>query len=617
VVRRPLRGYQLEVARAIVDSVLHKRGLEFAVMFPRQSGKNETQAQVEAYLLNLFQRVRGAQIVKASPTWKPQSINAMDRLKMVLANDWNRGRWESRHGYEVVMGEAKISFFSASPGANVVGATASVWLECDEAQDVLEAEWGKKFEPMAANTNATVTYWGTAWTSRTMLAKTVARLRALEAADGIRRVFVVTPDEVAKENPSYAEFAKRQIAKWGRQHPFVRTQLYNEEIDAQGGMFPAARRALMQGEHGRMNAPLPAKSYALCIDVAGEDESGGDVLELLANPRRDATALTVVEVDTSTVGDELIRAPSYRVVNRRRWVGVKHSSLYAEIRAIAQHWGARYVVVDATGVGAGLASFLDKALPGRVIQFEFNSATKSELGWAFLAACDTGRFKDYRAQMGDAESANFWREVEHCLYEVAPGPGRRAKWGVPDGTRDEGGELVHDDLIVSAALCAALDAVEWDRLPAGARVADRDWTPGLAVELAYYQSEGGGLAFLLLQRGGEGVFVFDEMMAVGVSASEAVAALVARCAVYALPALAVGDPKSAELRRALRLAGMVGRGETIEAGAAAEALAVTRRVLAEKVVAIHPRCVNLIQALDSGGPAREALTGYCWNRLRR
>ena len=36
------------------------------------------------------------------------------------------------------------------------------------------------------------------------------------------------------------------------------------------------------------------------------------------------------------------------------------------------------------------------------------------------------------------------------------------KWGVPDGTRDpETGELVHDDLLISVALCAALDAQEW------------------------------------------------------------------------------------------------------------------------------------------------------------
>jgi len=149
VVKRPLRNYQLAPARAIVDSVLNKRGLEFAIMFPRQSGKNETQSQVEAYLLNLFQRVPGATIVKAQPSFKPQGLNGISRLKRSLQNDWNttrtawgasRPQWKTVNDYQVILGEAMATFFSANPGANTVGATASLLLECDEAQDVLEAE---------------------------------------------------------------------------------------------------------------------------------------------------------------------------------------------------------------------------------------------------------------------------------------------------------------------------------------------------------------------------------------------------------------------------------------------------------------------------------------------
>jgi len=38
-----------------------------------------------------------------------------------------------------------------------------------------------------------------------------------------------------------------------------------------------------------------------------------------------------------------------------------------------------------------------------------------------------------------------------------PGPGKLLRWSVPAGTRDPGtGELVHDDLVLSAALCGAL-----------------------------------------------------------------------------------------------------------------------------------------------------------------
>ena len=65
-----LREYQREVARAVIDSVFLERGLSIVVMFPRQSGKNELQAQLEAYLLVMLSKA-GGDMVKISPTWKP------------------------------------------------------------------------------------------------------------------------------------------------------------------------------------------------------------------------------------------------------------------------------------------------------------------------------------------------------------------------------------------------------------------------------------------------------------------------------------------------------------------------------------------------------------------
>jgi hypothetical protein len=46
--------------------------------------------------------------------------------------------------------------------------------------------------------------------------------------------------------------------------------------------------------------------------------------------------------------------------------------------------------------------------------------------------------------------------------QALPGPERRLRWGVPEGARDPvTGALVHDDLLISAALCAVLDAQPW------------------------------------------------------------------------------------------------------------------------------------------------------------
>ncbi|MFO7625415.1 MAG: hypothetical protein R6V73_13800, partial [Anaerolineales bacterium] len=113
------------MALRIIDSVCNNRGHTIVVQFPRQSGKNELQAQLEAYLLTLF-CIADAEIVKVSPTWKPQTLNAMRRLQRVLErNLCTRGRWVKEGGYIYRILSARIFFLSGSPTTSVVGATAS------------------------------------------------------------------------------------------------------------------------------------------------------------------------------------------------------------------------------------------------------------------------------------------------------------------------------------------------------------------------------------------------------------------------------------------------------------------------------------------------------------
>lgn len=457
------RTYQVKAAQAIVESVVKKQGRTFVVMFPRQSGKNEVQAQIECYLLTLLSGL-SAEVVKVSPTWKPQTLNAMLRLERVLKkNLFARDLWVKESGYIFRVGEARIFFFSGGPEANIVGATASTLLEVDEAQDIQISKFDKDIAPMAASTNATRVFWGTAWTSKTLLARELRAAWLAEQKDGCQRVFHLTAEQVAAEVPAYGAFVAEQINKLGREHPMVKTQFFSEEIDAEGGMFPAVRQALMQGSHPALNAPLDGKTYALLLDVAGEDEGASDGFDGLSNQRRDATALTIVEVDVSTCQDELIKAPTYKVVFRQVWVGLAQTDQYARVRAIADLWRPRYLVVDATGVGAGLASFLEKAYPNRVIPFVFTSASKSKLGWDFLSICDTGRFKTYLpATVDEVYTEIFWKQVQNCQYSVMDGPGKTLRWGVPDGSRDPAsGEYLHDDMLISSALVAVLETQEF------------------------------------------------------------------------------------------------------------------------------------------------------------
>ncbi len=194
-----LRDYQRGVAEAVFRSIRERAGRSFVVMFPRQSGKNELQAQLETYLLCCYY-LMNAEMVKVSPTWKPQTLNAMRRLERVLGGNLiARHLWTKESGYIYRCGKARIYFFSGQPRSNIVGATANVLLEVDEAQDILPAKFDKDIAPMAASTNATRVFWGTAWTSRTLLARELRAARQAEQTDGIRRVFVLTAEEARIE----------------------------------------------------------------------------------------------------------------------------------------------------------------------------------------------------------------------------------------------------------------------------------------------------------------------------------------------------------------------------------------------------------------------------------
>jgi hypothetical protein len=518
-----LRTYQEAAAQAIVDSVINQRGLSFVVIFPRQSGKNELQAQIEAYLLTIFSPTP-AEIVKVSPTWKPQSLNAMRRLERVLKRNLiARSRWTKESGYIYRIGDARIFFFSGAPTAHIVGATASTLLEVDEAQDVTPEKYDKEIAPMAASTNATRLFWGTAWTSQTLLAREKRAALAAEKQDGIQRLFQINCEQVGEVVPAYKDFVASQVASLGRNHPFIRTQFYSEEVDDQAGMFTAERIALMQGDHPAQSAPRPGGIYLFTLDVGGEDFSasaspiwgdgrgesfsplplderaGSKSFSPLPEGRgvggeganRDSTALTIFEIDLVTFAG-VIHQPLFKVVSRVQWTGARQVSIFKQIAALVGLWKPHKIITDATGVGEGITGMLAQAYGSQVIPFKFTQQSKSRLGWDFLAAIETGRFKEYachpsrlriigegqitidgRVETQDSApppsdaavlQARFYQQARFCQMEILPGPGKIVRWSVPASRRDPAtGELVHDDLLLSAALCCVIDSETFGR----------------------------------------------------------------------------------------------------------------------------------------------------------
>src|SRR4030042_1670676 len=111
-VLKELRPYQLEIGNAILDSVLGHKGLTFSVEIARQGGKNELSAHLELGLL-IMSIGEPKNLIKCSPTFQPQTVISMMRLKDRLNGAGFAGIWESELGYIIRLGTARAIFLSA------------------------------------------------------------------------------------------------------------------------------------------------------------------------------------------------------------------------------------------------------------------------------------------------------------------------------------------------------------------------------------------------------------------------------------------------------------------------------------------------------------------------
>ncbi|MBI2856394.1 MAG: hypothetical protein HYX93_06075 [Chloroflexi bacterium] len=394
-----------------MDSVLHSRGLTFTVEIARQGGKNELSAQLELLLLSLF-AVKGGNLVKGAPTFEPQVRISMTRLKERLKDAGLVGLWRPEASNAILLGNARQLFLSAEPSSNVVGATAHILLEVDEAQDVDREKFYKEFRPMGASTNVTTVLYGTPWRGSTLLEEVKQANLEQELADGIKRHFRLDWREVARHNPLYATYVEEERQRLGESHPLFRTQYLLEPLSGGGGLLSSQQQAQMQGCHVRRASPEQGKVYVAAVDVAGESDEGEDEALRLIKPGQDSTVVTIGELDFFHC-TELLPEPTVRVVEHYWWTGQSHASLFPRLVDVLRNlWHCRRVVVDATGLGQSVASFLEKTLgKGVVAPFVFTTQSKSRLAFDLLAAVNAGRLKMYTAD-GSPEFQAFWEQMD-------------------------------------------------------------------------------------------------------------------------------------------------------------------------------------------------------------
>lgn len=440
-----LRAYQLDAARAIVD-LDNYHGDILAMVFARQAGKDETLAQILAFLLLRHSR-SGGSIVVGAPTQQPQSFLSRDRLILTLRrHPLTRPLVHLSDGYKVHVGNAHAAFLSAAKGSNARGHTASILLVANEAQDIDPDTWDSVFDPMAASTNAPTLFLGTVWTEDTLLHRQMTYAADQEQRDGRQRLWLVPWERVAAELPAYGERVQARIDQLGDDHPFIRTEYKLLPLSSQGGLFPPHRQQLMHGHHPRRREPFPGETIACLIDVAGADEdateSGWD-----HTASRDSTVATIVSIDTTSPDKH------YTVLDRIAWTNTPWTTIKGALAQLLRLWSPTITVVDSTGIGYGMWAHLVATERSRRIEpFTFSAGTKSDLGWKVLGIIDSGRLQDYTPD-GDDLTTQFWWQIDHTNMDVRPGPSRRLAYGVDP-------RLGHDDLVLSLMLVGVLEDLD-------------------------------------------------------------------------------------------------------------------------------------------------------------
>jgi hypothetical protein len=326
---------------------------------------------------------------------------------------------------------------------------------------------------MRAAHNATAVYLGTVRTTSDFLWVKKGELEAAEAADGARRVFLVGPEEVCAANPAYAVFLAEQVRRYGRRHPIVAAEYFLEPFDGASGLFPPWRAVLMNGDHLRQRDPRRDEVYVAAVDLAGGDEAAADpgaIGDRLANPDRDFSVATICRVVPAS--EAAGAGPVYEAVDVFTDQGSRHfqaapgqSGLADRLLAYLRHWNPAHTIIDATGVGQGLADWLGERLGrGRLTALTLSAPAKARLGSDFLALIDTGRFKYWVGDEDTPLSDGWWfrQQAAACAYSLVSGGrfDRDLRWGVPAAARvvtPNGSELIHDDRLLSAALVAELE----------------------------------------------------------------------------------------------------------------------------------------------------------------
>lgn len=408
VYNSPLYPPEIETIKKCEYHINNKTGKTITIRSARQTMKNECSGMLCTRMLSLF-KDEGGIYIRTAPTHKPQIINSKMRVAQFLNSDPTIKGWYPKEGYMFVLGNAVIQFLSTDKKANVVGATASICLDIDEAHKVDKGKYEEDFGPMSAFHNVPTIMWGVAADKQDLL------------YEHLQYNLETNPDCVLQYSAeiwcelreSYAKHYTERRNKLGADHPVILTQYDLVDVESIGGYLKKHHLAsIFSGDHQQYPAAKDGKNYAVTIDIAGEDE----IEELdpyeKSEGSRDSTVAGIWEIDWD---NEVNGYPLCRLINIYWWTGKGLKSQQKILATLLNLWQPHNVVVDARGVGEQIASYLNGEYG--VDQYKASSTSVSEDCYSTLAMINNGCIKMWKDDASE-EYQEFSRQAHHTGYEI-------------------------------------------------------------------------------------------------------------------------------------------------------------------------------------------------------
>ena len=256
-----LRPYQTAITRAVLDSVMHRRGHIFTVEMASQSGARELSVQLELLLLALHSG-SGTRMVKVAST---SAEAGAERLAAYLAKGQTSGLWEAEGG-TVRVGRAEQLSVDPSEVAALRGPISL--LEVASAQDLELLGCHRHLLPLAEDSGATVVLYGYPWNGESWFELFKQQNRELSRADCRQRHFRVPWREAATYSPLYGQYVGQRLASLGQGHPWFQAGYELRPVPVSGPLFAEAQLRGLKGVHLRGHPARPGAERVASVQVA-------------------------------------------------------------------------------------------------------------------------------------------------------------------------------------------------------------------------------------------------------------------------------------------------------------------------------------------------------------